>query len=309
MKKYLYTSLLIASAALILSALYSYLPAFRAARIYSSMAEGAGLVKKKIDVNGYAVHYYESLSGKGDAIILLHGLGGDKTSFIQTASGLSRSFLVILPDLAGHGENSRTGYSDFSIGGQADFVRAFAGAKGLKDFHIGGNSMGGHISAAFTLKFPEMVKSLILINSTGISMEGNYAYTGYGAPVKSIGELRSAMSFGYNRVPEINPLEALYMMRKHNRSYEFITGSVIPAIRNGTYFNLSQDLSKIRIPALIIWGANDRVVSVKTGERFRREIRNSRLVIIENTSHTPQVEAPERISEEIKKFILSQPKN
>ena len=293
---------------ILLIIIYIWLPSVRAAYIYSKMADSAGLAGKKISINGYTAHYYESISSHGETIILLHGLGGDKTSFIRTSAGLSQHFRVILPDLAGHGDNSRTGYNDFSINGQADFINVFSEKLGLHEFHLGGNSMGGHISAAYALKYPGKVKSLILINSSGITIEGNHAYSGYGAPIGSIDELRTAMSFGYYRVPDISIPEALFMIRKHNRNYNFIINIVIPSIRNCSYFNMAGELHRIKIPALILWGTEDRVISVETGKSFNSRLVNSSLVLIDNASHTPQLEFPDRISSEIAHFILSETK-
>ncbi|HOP31261.1 MAG TPA: alpha/beta hydrolase, partial [Spirochaetota bacterium] len=144
--------------------------------------------------------------------------------------------------------------------------------------------------------------------SSGITIEGNHAYSGYGAPIRSIDELRTAMSFGYYKIPDISIPEALFMIRKHNRNYNFIIKTVIPSIRSCSYFNLAGELHRIKIPALVIWGIEDRVISVKTGESFNSRLVNSRLVLIEKASHAPQLEFPNKISSEIAQFILSETK-
>ena len=297
---------LIMLSALIFAGAYCCYPRARAEAVYREMAARAGVVKREVSLDGYIVHYYESESGSGETLLLLHGLGGDKTSFLESAVTLKDKFHLIFPDLAGHGDNGRRAGIDYSINGQAGFLRRFADAKGLGSFNLGGNSMGGHVAAAFAVMYPRMVKSLVLINSAGITTGGNHAYTGYGGPIGSMDELRSAMSFAYSHVPAISFTESLYMMRKHNSSRDFIAGTVIPGIRNGKYFDLTEYLGRIKAPTIIIWGADDRVITLSVAEKFHGLIKGSRLVVIEKTSHCPQLEKPEEVAEEIIHYITTE---
>ncbi len=302
MKTKIIISLIIIAVSACVAAYFIY-PSIHEKAVYREMEEKAGVMTLELYSGNYRAHYYESSGIQGEYLILLHGLGGDKTSFLQCVPMLREKFHVILPDLAAHGENSRTGYTDLSIEGQVEFLRRFVLIKGLKEFYLGGNSMGGHISAAFALKYPQMLKSLILINSAGIVMEGNFAYTGYGTPIKDRDELHTALGFGLHRVPVKGFAEEIQMIRKYNSSREFIINKVIPAVRNGAFFNIAGEIHKIKTPTLIIWGAHDRVISLKVAEQFRKEIAGSELIIIDNASHSPQLELPEQVAGNIIRFI------
>jgi pimeloyl-ACP methyl ester carboxylesterase len=59
----------------------------------------------------------------------------------------------------------------------------------------------------------------------------------------------------------------------------------------------------LKVPTLVMWGAHDRVVSVKTGVRFSSLIPDAELVVLEDAGHTPQLEVPERFTEEIVAFV------
>src|SRR5262245_15057639 len=83
----------------------------------------AGLTRKSVSVNGYTIHYYEG--GRGETLVLLHGLAHNKTSFVASAAGLTRKYRVILPDLVGHGENARDPGQDYSIRGHVESMKAF----------------------------------------------------------------------------------------------------------------------------------------------------------------------------------------
>ena len=107
----------------------------------------AKLEKKSIIIDGYTVNYYEGLASKDkDTLVLLHGLEGNKDSFVKSAKSLSDQYHIILPDLLGHGENEKVAGIDYSIEGQAEMIRKFVKAKNIEMFHLGGHSMGGHIS-------------------------------------------------------------------------------------------------------------------------------------------------------------------
>ena len=159
--------------------IYFFFPGLIVSAVQSSAASNAGLERKVIDIDGYEVHYYDG--GVGPVLILLHGMGDEKNSFVQTAGHLTESHRVILPDLKGHGENERKSGLDYSIGGQVDFVNAFAEALELSTFSIGGNSMGGHTSVAFTIHHPSKVENLIIVNAPGLVLDDHIVYAGFEA--------------------------------------------------------------------------------------------------------------------------------
>jgi pimeloyl-ACP methyl ester carboxylesterase len=68
-------------------------------------------------------------------------------------------------------------------------------------------------------------------------------------------------------------------------------------------FPIAQDLNKISSPALIIWGAEDQLIPLETGRRLNSLIKDSKLVIIERCGHVPQEELPDRVLDEMTKFI------
>ena len=67
--------------------------------------------------------------------------------------------------------------------------------------------------------------------------------------------------------------------------------------------DLLEDLSKIKIKTLIIWGAQDRMVSVRYAHIFKEKIENSELEILPKIGHSPHLESPQKLSEIILKFL------
>lgn len=153
-------------------------PGFVVWTMQSVVASLSGLDSRAIEVDSYTVHYYEG--GSGPPLVLLHGMADEKNSFAATAAELTDTHRVILPDLQGHGENARDPDRDYSIAGHVAFLDRLIAELGLDRFALGGNSMGGHVSAAYTLAHPEKVEKLILVNAPGLKLDDHVVYGGFG---------------------------------------------------------------------------------------------------------------------------------
>lgn len=267
-------------------------------------ATAANLKSKMINVNNYETHYFtnENTAAK-DTLVLLHGLGDDKNSFVQSAKLLSKNYFLILPDLLASGENDKKGNLDLSINGQVQFLHNFLNQLGIKNFHLGGNSMGGHVSVAYTIAYPENVRKLILINAPGLTLDDHVVYTGFGKVLKSEEDLNNVFSRVFYKVPEMpSPIKKMFITQI-NESRDYLNNSIIPQIKNGKDFDLKNKINQIKIPTLILWGKHDEVVKFNVAERYESDIPNATLEVIENASHSPQLEVPNEVATRINTFI------
>lgn len=80
--------------------------------------------------------------------------------------------------------------------------------------------------------------------------------------------------------------------------------SVLASFRSGPPF-LDDRLKDIKIPTLVIWGKQDKLIPLETGERFAREIGGAKLKVLDNAGHLPQIEQPDEFSRAIKGFVKS----
>jgi abhydrolase domain-containing protein 6 len=263
-----------------------------------NFANKANLEKKTILINNYTVNYYQSKTmDKAKTLVLLHGMGDDKSSFLQSAKLLSQEYNLVLPDLNGHGENGKERDRDYSIMGQTLFLNDFLKAINLTTFYLGGNSMGGHTSLAYTLHYPNQVKALILVNAPGVTLDSHIVYGGFGKPIKDKEGLNKVLARVFYKVPDLPSPIAKYM------SLDFVDNTLVPSITKGRDFDLKDSISKISAPVLILWGQHDGVVKMNVAEYFDSQIQNSTLMLIKNASHSPQLEVPDEVSEKIIQFI------
>lgn len=104
-------------------------------------------------------------SGKGTAIVLLHGFLENSTMWDFFVSELSQKYRVIAIDLLGHGQSDSHGYIH-TMEDQADVVHEILGDLRIRKAIFAGHSMGGYVALAYAELYPESVKGLALINST-----------------------------------------------------------------------------------------------------------------------------------------------
>lgn len=268
-------------------------------------ASGAQLEDKELDLNGYTVHYFisEEIDPQKETLVLLHGMGDDKNSFVQSAKFLAPNYNLILPDLAGHGQNAKAEDKDYSIRGQVEFVHSFLEKLDVKKFHLAGNSMGGHTAAAYAIAYPEQVQDLVLVNAAGIRIPDHVVYGGFGAPIKNKEELNQLLGRVFYKIPDIPGPVANHMIGQINSSMDFVNVNLVSAITNGKDFDLTDRTQYIQAPTLILWGKHDQVVTFDVAEYYNKTIPLSEIEILENGAHSPQLEIPEEVANSIHTFI------
>ena len=106
--------------------------------------------------------------GTGEPLVLLHGLFGALSNFKDLVEHFRKTHRVIIPMLPLFDLN----ILDTSVAGLAKHVQKFIDVLKLKDVHLLGNSLGGHVGLVYTLKHQQLVKTLILTGSSGLFENG-----------------------------------------------------------------------------------------------------------------------------------------
>lgn len=104
-------------------------------------------------------------AGKGTAVVLLHGFLENSTMWSALVPALLRKYRVVCIDLLGHGDTDCLGYVH-SMEDNADMVHAILVELKIRKAIFVGHSMGGYVSLAFAELYPDMVKGMVLLNST-----------------------------------------------------------------------------------------------------------------------------------------------
>ena len=130
-------------------------------------------MSKAYDVQFVTVHGHRRAyvcTGSGPAVLLLHGLGCDHTTWEPVIESLSRRYTVIAPDLLGHGQSDKP-RADYTLGGFANGMRDLLTVLGIEKVTVIGHSFGGGVAMQFAYQFPERTERLMLVASGGLGPE------------------------------------------------------------------------------------------------------------------------------------------
>jgi pimeloyl-ACP methyl ester carboxylesterase len=176
-----------------------------------------------------------------------------------------------------------------------------------------GNSMGGEVSLNFALQSPQRVAGLILIDSSGVEVNGSSSVAPGYASIPFIGRALTAVALMsdrlvrqglkksfYDETKVTNDRVAYYYLPLQTRAGQ---RAALRARTQATQFPIEQDLGSIHAPGLIIWGAEDALIPLAAGQKMHSLIKDSKLVVIEKCGHVPEEEMPARVVDEIAKFI------
>jgi pimeloyl-ACP methyl ester carboxylesterase len=264
----------------------------------------SGLTRKEINLPG-GLHYAYLEGGEGEVLMLLHGFGANKDNFTRVARFLTPHYRVIVPDHIGFGESSHPQDADYSAKAQAARIRSLAHSLGIANMHLGGNSMGGHISMMYAALYPGEIKSLWLLDPGGIwsapksEVHTILARTGEN-PLMAKNEAEFAGIFHFVMAkPPFIPRPMLNVMaqeRIRNYNLEERIFKVISSDSAERY------VDGLKAPALIVWGEKDRVINPVTAGILYNMMPNSEVIIMPGLGHLPMIEQPAKTAQDYLKF-------
>lgn len=285
---------------------------FFPARVFTmalnAMRKKAGLIQKEMEIEDGITYAYLD-GGEGEALILIHGFGGNKDQFLNIAPALTSRYRLILIDLPGFGESSRTKGISYTPKDQARWLEAFTQKLGIHSFHLGGNSMGGQISLFYAAAHPEKVKSLWLLAPAGLwdgplSAAGELIMQGKKAPllVKSEKDFEELMAFILEKPFPMPKAFMRILARQRMENFELEKGIA----RDMVSQNVREAIQGLETPALLVFGTKDRMVNPKTGEEMQKLMPAAKVSLLEDVGHVPMLEVPQQIVADFLRFQENQ---
>lgn len=251
--------------------------------------------EESITVAGCRTHMLRG--GEGPPLLYLHGAngGGAWPPFLRH---LARRFEVIAPEHPGFGRSDTPEWFD-TIHDVAFFYLSFMQALGLRGAHVVGSSLGGWIAAEVAVRSTERMASLTLIGAAGIHMRGvprpdTFLWT----PEESVRNLFH------------DPIlaEALLAMPPDEAETDRQLKNRFAAARIGwapRWHNphLEKWLHRIDVPALVVWGREDRVLPVDYAARWGERIPGAEVAVVEKCGHLPQIERADAFCGILDRFL------
>lgn len=258
----------------------------------------------KIKANGITVHCEIEGPESGPVVTLSHSLATDLSMWDAQAAALRSAYRVLRYDTRGHGGSEATEGS-YTLEQLAEDAKALLQALGITRTHFMGISMGGMIGQTLALKDPGMLRSLILCDTSSRIPEealpiweeriGLAQTQGMDFLVESTMERWFTPSF------RGRPLSALDKVRAMIRATP-VTGYV-GCSRAIMRLNLTERLSGIGLPALIIVGEDDPGTPVEASQAIHKQIKGSELLILKSAAHLSNIEQQDPFNAAVQKFL------
>ena len=237
---------------------------------------------------------YQVTGNAGPALLLSHGYAATSAMFAGNVAALAATHRVVTWDLRGHGSSDYPhDAASYSGANALADMTALLTELGLDRAVLGGHSLGGFLSLQFTLRFPDQVTGLVLID-TGPGFRNDAARDGWN---------RSA-----HRRAEVLAERGLAALRGsaelHDGEHRDATGLI-----NAARYTLTQQdahvidgLPQIAVPTLVIVGADDTPF-LGAADYMTAKIPQARKVVIPAAGHAPNVSQPEIFNAEVSRFL------
>lgn len=229
-------------------------------------------IEKQVDVDGCNICYLEGGISTSEPILFLHGWGVATKPYQELINVLCQRYKVIAPDLPGFGKsdgkNLNWNYEQYT-----NVIIAFLVKLEINKLHLIGHSLGGGIGVTLAAKMPELVSSLILVDSTGIPVD----------PIPKVLVQRGIEMTA--QTPQLRYPQIQQVFQGFAYNLVFNTRNTIYVLLLTLTKDLKFLLPEIKSPCLIIWGAKDLTTPLSAGKEFYRLIKNSKLVVVEEGYH------------------------
>lgn len=256
----------------------------------------------------------------GQPLVFVHGLSGCWANWLEQLPVLAERHRVITLDLPGFG-GSPMPAERITISGYARLLDQLLDRLGIDAAAVVGNSMGGFIAAELAIAFPQRVERLVLVSAAGLSTTNNPSATRALPALTRMERLLAAggawvvsKSDAVARRARLREALLNVVVAHPGRlpaalAAEQLRGAGKPGFLQGLQAVLDYDvrerLPEIACPTLIVWGAKDRLITVRDADVFASLIPNSRKVVYEDTGHMSMLERPAAFNALLEDFLTT----
>lgn len=263
------------------------------------------------------INLHKEVSGSGKPVLLIHGFGNSIYVWRHLAPELAKQNKVTAIDLKGFGDSPKPVDGRYSVYEQARLIRDYVVDNDLKDVTIVGHSLGGGIALVASLYLqqsaPGRQRGLVLIDSVAYPQQMPMFIRLLATPV--VGpliagvvppeiQIREVMKLVYAESSAV-PADAVKAYAKALKTPEGRYAAVVSAqqLQPPDLQELSLQYPSLRVPTLIVWGKQDKIVPVSVGERLHQAIPGSRLFVIDDSGHSPAEERPQVLLPVVNSFL------
>ena len=258
-----------------------------------------------VKVGDFQMSYYDN-GTEETTLLLVHGFPLDKRMWEPQIERLLYDFRVVTPDLRGHGESEGTP-GPYTMELLADDLKGFLDAMGIPRVALGGFSMGGYVAFAFYRKYPEMVQSLLLLD-TRPQADAEEAKAGR-EDMAQLAEREGAGPIAERMLPRMLTADTVAgrpdVVDRARRMMTQCPPQAIAGDLRGMALraDASDLLPRIAVPTLVLVGEEDAIAPQAESELMATAIPDATLVKVPRTGHLSNLEDPESFNAAIRDFL------
>ena len=281
---------------------------------------------KPIEVQYLTIHGHRRAYvkvGHGPALLLLHGLGCDHTTWLPVIATLSRRFTVIAPDLLGHGRSAKP-RADYSLGGYANGMRDLLTVLGIDKVTVVGHSFGGGVAMQFAYQFPERTERMVLVAPGGLGPEVTAAIRAVTLPgfhqamglltlpgVRQVTQttLRTLAASGVSLARDLDEVAEIVGSFRDPQARAAIRHVVSAVVdwRGQIVTMVDRAYLTQAMPMCVIWGTDDSVIPVRHAGNVAELAPGATVELIANAGHFPHKDHPQQFVKILEEFVRQNP--
>jgi len=302
---------IVAILVVVLGGSYLFAPQWLMKANFTRLAMAANLEKHSAQAGDTHWVYYEG--GQGQTIVLLHGFGDSKETWLGVAKLMTPHFHLIIPDLPGWGESSRVPDASYNVNAQAARLQTFVQTLQLQRFILVGHSLGGAIAGVYAAEHPEHVGELALIDSFGLkSKENAFSRDVLAGKDPFIFDDRA----GFARMTSLaleKPLDLPgrfvdVLIKRNQDNRAFIEQNIKELREPSQYLAVQNRLADLTMPVLGLWCRDDKIVDLSAMDSLRDGLSHSAAIsssTLNGCNHVPMMEKPDATAQILTGFALS----
>jgi pimeloyl-ACP methyl ester carboxylesterase len=263
-----------------------------------------------VSLNGLRYHYREWANEGAPALVLLHGVNGNSSTWDHIAPSLRERYRVLAPDLSGHGGSDWA--TEYTYAGWLDDLAAFATALSLRRYALLGLSLGGTLAYLYAARHPDEIERLVIVDTAPELLSAGAALIqqsfGQSDTFDTLEDALAARRPGYPFATEseLRRLVSVQFMQGEDGRWRFRADPAVrapdPRRRIGTAEQWAA-LASLACPTLLVRGAESYLLSRETAERVAAAVPNCRLVEVPNAAHGVPFENPAGFTQAIREFL------
>jgi pimeloyl-ACP methyl ester carboxylesterase len=256
---------------------------------------------KTVAVFGQSIHYFDL--GSGPVVVLLHGLGSRKEDWLPVLEPLSQKYRLLVPDQIGFGKSDKP-LLDYTIQTYVDFLNEFLRQLKVERASLVGESLGGWIAGLYVAEMGGgahliPVEKLVLVDAAGLKQD---------KPIpnlnpSSLAAMRGVMEAVFYDTSWLTEDALRKVFTDKLAAHDAYTVRSVLANAAAGAERLDDKLANIKVATLVMWGKQDKLLPMASGERYAAGIAGAKLVSFDKCGHVPAVEKTEEFVAAVTAFL------